>query len=326
VSDFELREAERRIVFGVGASARTGELIEPGYVLLTTARAIGQAPGLREPAAGVIEVGEGLVERVAGELRGEVGGKRLVALGGGRVIDVAKALAAAGGGGRVAAVPTSLSGAEMTGVHRHAEGVAPDTPRVRPVLVINDPELSASQPDDALAASGANAAGHALMAAVSERANPLSAAGGAVAIERMAAGWSGPGPDREALALGSLLAGWAIDLSGLGPHHALAQTAVRGAGLAHAEANAALLLPSVSLADSRVPERLAELERRSGVDMAALAADLRRRAGIGELEGLRDAETLDRLVDAVAARRELELLPPAADRAELREIYLAAAG
>jgi maleylacetate reductase len=326
VSGFELREAERRIVFGAGVLERAAELIEPGYELLTTGRALAGAPALGERAAAVIEVGPGLVERVAGDLRGQVRGRRLVAFGGGRVVDVAKALAAADPPRSVAAIPTSLSGAEMTRVHRHAQGVPADAPRVRPDLVLNDPARSASQPDEALAASSANAAGHALMAAVSERANPLSAAVGAAALERLAAGWRGTGPAREALALGSLLAGWAVDCSGLGPHHALAQTAVRGAGLAHAIANAALLGVSARLAAERAPQRLAELERRAGVDLRDLAAGLRERAGIGELAELRDEETLATLVEAAAARRELSLLPPAPDEAELREIYLAAAG
>ena len=57
-------------------------------------------------------------------LRPEITGELLVALGGGRVIDVAKALAAADPPRRVAAIPTTLSGAEMTAVHRHVAGVA----------------------------------------------------------------------------------------------------------------------------------------------------------------------------------------------------------
>ena len=76
-----------------------------------------------------------------------------MALGGGRVIDVAKALAAADPPRRVAAIPTTLSGAEMTGDHRHARGVPPGTPGVRPAIVINDPALSASAPVPQLAQS-----------------------------------------------------------------------------------------------------------------------------------------------------------------------------
>ena len=59
---------------------------------------------------------------------------------------------AAARGADVSAIPTTLSAAEMTGSHRHARGVDPSTSRVRPRIVINDPALSASQPDHELAA------------------------------------------------------------------------------------------------------------------------------------------------------------------------------
>ncbi|MEA2470392.1 MAG: hypothetical protein QOE38_1391, partial [Thermoleophilaceae bacterium] len=62
-----------------------------------------------------------------------MGGRLVVALGGGRVIDSAKALGAADGVD-VAAVPTTLSGAELTRFHRLPEGVEGRMP-VRPSLV-----------------------------------------------------------------------------------------------------------------------------------------------------------------------------------------------
>ena len=102
------------------------------------------------------DVPPGRVDEIAAGLRGPVAGDTLLALGGGRVIDVAKALAAADPPRRVAAAPTTLSAAEMTRGHRHAVGVDPATPRVRPHVVVNDPELSASQPEPGLAASALN--------------------------------------------------------------------------------------------------------------------------------------------------------------------------
>ena len=90
------------------------------------------------------------------------------------MIDVAKAIAAAiGPGCIVAAVPTTLSAAEMTWVHRHARGVDAATPRVRPRVVINDPALGASQPMPELAASAGNALGHAVDGAVTAMATPV---------------------------------------------------------------------------------------------------------------------------------------------------------
>ena len=67
---------------------------------------------------------------------------------------------------RAMAVPTTLSGAEMTRGHRHARGVDESTPRVRPAVVVFDPALAASQPVAELAASSLNALGHAVEGAV----------------------------------------------------------------------------------------------------------------------------------------------------------------
>ena len=182
-------ESDRTMVFGPAALASSAELIGEGYTMLSTPRAAASAPEVRERAAAVIDVPAGQVDVVAAELRATMAGSRLVALGGGRVIDVAKALAAADPPRDVVAIPTSLSGAGMTAVHRHAQGVAPGTPRVRPVVVINDPQLSASQPADALAASSANAIGHAITALVSDRATPISQAVAGEAIQRLVSGW-----------------------------------------------------------------------------------------------------------------------------------------
>jgi maleylacetate reductase len=316
----------RTIVFGSGTLAESADLIGENYTLLTTVRAAAAAPTVLERAALVVEVAAGHVDAVAAALRAAVVGRRLVALGGGRVIDVAKALAAADPPREVVAIPTSLSGAEMTRVHRHAQGVAEGTPRVQPDVVINDPLLSASQPPDALAASTSNALGHAITALLSDRATPISRSVGCEAVQRLVTGWSGSEPERASIALGALLAGWAVDHSGLGPHHALAQSAVRTASLGHAATNAALLPATVRAIRSRRPSELARLEETLGVSVEAVAEQLRERAraGLGALAS--DDELLSRTVEVAAKRPELKRIPPAPDRAEIREIYRAGAG
>ncbi|MEA2160194.1 MAG: maleylacetate reductase [Solirubrobacteraceae bacterium] len=314
-------ESDRTIVFGPAALTSSTELIGESYTLLSTPRAAASAPEVLERAATMIEVPAGQVDVVAAQLRAAVTGSRLVALGGGRVIDVAKALAAADPPRGVVAIPTSLSAAEMTSVHRHAQGVAPGTPRVRPVVVINDPQLSASQPAEALAASTANALGHAITALLSHRATPFSQAVAGEAIQRLVSGWSGAGPDRPVLALGALLAGWAVDHSGLGLHHALAQTAVRTASLEHAHTNAALLPATIRAIRSRRPAELKRLDESLGIALEAVAEQLqqRARASLGVLTD--DEELLRRAVETAAKRPELDQIPPAPDHAEIREIY-----
>jgi alcohol dehydrogenase class IV len=319
-------DRDQTIVFGAGALDAAGDLIGAGYTLLTTARAAGSAPALVERAASVVHVPAGPVDAVAADLRAQVTGRKLVAMGGGRVIDVAKALAAADGPRDVVAVPTSLSGAEMTGVHRHARGVDDATPRVRAAVVINDPALSASQPVDQLAASSANALGHAITARVSERSSAIARSVAAEAVRELAAGWSGDDPDRHRIALGALLAGWAVDRSGLGPHHALAQTAVRMASLEHAQVNAALLPFTVAAMRTRPGARFEQLDVELGRPVEMLAEQLCRRAeavGLGRLAA--DAELFDETVAAASKRAELARVTPPLDRDEVAAIYRAAA-
>jgi len=360
---FRHDEGERTIVFGRGVlgEAATAELLGDGYALLTTDRAASAAPAVAERAARIVHVPQGMVDAVAGELLAAgvepALERRLVALGGGRVIDVAKALAAAGAvAGRersVAAIPTTLSGAEMTRGHRHARGVDPTAPRVRPALVVNDPALSASHAVPDLAASSANALGHVLIALASARTTPFARAVAREAAIHLAAGWAGevaaedraaapgvddaaaPGlgdaaarePDRDAVALGALLAGWAVDESGLGLQHVLAQTAVRTAGAGHAEANAALLPATAAAVRRRAPQALEPLDRLLGFPFETLADQLRTRAGATLAQLAADDALLAQVVDAAARRAdELERIAPAPDAAELRALYAQAAG
>src|SRR4051812_25907265 len=242
---FRWEDGDRLIRFGRGALADAPELLGEDPTLLTTARAAESAPGVMARASRVYMVNAGPVDELAGGLLGAVDeapeGTVIAALGGGRVIDVAKALAAARPPRRVVAIPTTLSAAEMTRVHRHAAGVAPGMPRVRAHVVLNDPALSASQPEDELAASAANALGHAIEGPMTARWSPVPELAAREAARLLAGAWDGGEPDRDALALGALLSGYAIDGMGYGLHHVLSQTLVRFAGVGHGQANAAML-------------------------------------------------------------------------------------
>ena len=317
---FTWRDGERVVRFGRGALASAPELIGAApYALLTTPRAAAAAPGLAEGAAAMHEVAPGLVDEVSAGLRGAVREPALVALGGGRVIDVAKALAAADPPRRVIAVPTTLSAAEMTSTHRLPAGVPEGAARVRPAVVVNDPALSASQPEPGLAASAANALGHAVEAPLTPRANPVATLAAARAAELILAGFAGPEPDRDALALGALLAGYAMDSTGYGLHHVLSQTLARRAGVGHGPANAAILPHSVAALAERFPE-----EAGLGA-LAAGAARLAARAGAARLRDLGVARAaLPALAAEAAGRPELANTPPSALEPELRELYEAA--
>ncbi len=251
----------------------------------------------------------------------------LVALGGGRVIDVAKALAASTTPpGIVAAVPTTLSAAEMTWVHRHARGVDPATARVRPRIVLNDPALSASQELPDLAASAANALGHAVEGAVTAMASPVPTLAAIDAARRLTAALPGAGePDRDELALGALLSGYAIDANWYGLHHVMSQTLVREAGAGHGPANAALLPVTSAALRTRMPDRMAALDAALGEPVEAVARRFAQRADAVRLRDLGLDETvLATCAQAAAQRAELALTPPPAGPRELGELYRAA--
>jgi alcohol dehydrogenase class IV len=320
---FTWRDGERTIRFGAGAIDDAVETLGgEGYALLTTERAAAMAPVVVEGAGAVHMVGAGLVDELAGELLGAVARERIVALGGGRVIDTAKALAAASGGSQVAmAVPTTLSGAEMTRIHRRARGADQRAPTVRPRAVVNDPALSASQPVAELAASALNALSHAAEGPCTPLANPVATLAGHEGARLLARSLRAE-PDREGLALGALLAGYVIDSTGYGLHHVLSQTLVRVGGASHGGANAVLLCHTVGALGWRFPERMQALGAALGGDPADVAARMCELTGATRLRDLGiDRDVLGECAAAAAERPELDLTPPRADRAELMALY-----
>ncbi len=320
-------DGPRTIRFGRGALADAPDLLGTGYALVTTERARASAPEVEARAGRVHVIGPGFVDELARDLLPEVDAELVVGLGGGRVVDTAKALAAARPGRRAAAIPTTLSAAEMTWVHRHAAGIPPGTPHVRPTLVLNDPALSASQPAPALAASAANSLAHAVEAPVTTRASPVPTLAALEAIrltaQAAAAGGDEVGdPDRDRLALAALLSGYAIDAAWYGLHHVCAQTLVRAGGAGHGPANAAMLPVTAAALRERFPAALAAQDQAAGGPVEELARRLRDRAG---LAGVRSTgvhrDRLAACAHAAAGRAELDHTPPRPDESELLALY-----
>lgn len=265
---FIWRDGERLIHFGSGAVSEAPRLLDRNgfddYVLLTTARARHGVPDLAERAATVVEVPPGRVDEISAALLLEIHGdmNRLVAVGGGRVVDTAKAIAGAMGG-RCAAIPTTLSGAELTPFHRLPAGVE-GARMVRPALVVTDPELIASAPLTGLAASAMNALAHAMEALYMPLANPVTDMAALRGAGLLADGITADPPDGEALALGALLAAYASGSTGIAVHHAMCQTIVRATGSPHAETNAVILPHSARLMAPRAPGPMSEFARALG--------------------------------------------------------------
>ena len=274
--DFTWIDGERLIRFGPGAITEAPALLRSraftDYALLTTERALTQAPQLADSAAKVLHVRPGPVPDAAAAVRDQAQGHSLVALGGGRVIDAAKAIAGADDLD-VAAIPTTLSAAEMTRFHRMPSGVD-QFKFTRPSLVVGDPALMASQPLPQLAASAMNSLAHAVEALYAPLANPVADMAALRAVELTQSGLGGTEPVREDLALAAILSGYAVgSAGGLAIHHATSQTIVRTQGTPHAETNAVMLPHFVAFMAPRAPEQIEQVARALGAANADEAAE-----------------------------------------------------
>ena len=327
-------DGERLIRFARGAAGEAPSLLAQrgfdGFALLTTERAALQAPAVGGAAGAVLHVPDGPVPEAAAAVRPEVGGRPLVALGGGRVIDVAKGLSGADGLA-CAAVPTTLSGAPMTRFHRMPAGVD-DWRLVRPSLVLADPDLAASQPPEPRAASAMNALAHAAEALYGPVANPVSELAALRAASRLAHGLESrdEADARPALALGAILAGYAVGSAGFALHHVVGQTVVRVTGAPHARAYAVLLPHTLRAMVPRAAEQLAQLAEALGAERSAEAAPDRvaELAALSGATALSDlgvrADQVDAIVEAIMERPELANTPDPPDAAELRRLIEAA--
>lgn len=298
--DFTLAEGDRLIRFGPGALADAPRLLAQegfaGYALLTTERAAEQAPDVVDRAAVVVMVPHGPVPEAAAAVRSAVGTRPLVVLGGGRVVDSAKAIGSADGLS-VATIATTLSGAELSAHHRPLAGHE-HGPHVRPALVIADPAVMASQPLPGLAESAMNALAHALESLYTPRANPFSEATAIQAARQLDAGFADDEPNRPALALGALLAGHALGLTGFALHHVISQTIVRTTAAPHGAVNAVLLPHVARFMEARAARELALFGDAVDLDRLSRAAGTN---GLGALGIERD--DLPAIVKATAARR-----------------------
>jgi alcohol dehydrogenase class IV len=332
-SDFTWRDAGRTVHFRAGVVSDSPDVLGgygfDRYDLLTTERAMGAAPvELAEDASNFHHVPPGPVAEVAARIIADVSETDLVALGGGRVIDVAKAIVAVRGG-RVAALPTTLSGAEMTAIHRLPNGHEARDGLVRPDIVLADPPLMTSLPEQRLRATAMNALAHGADSLYTPLANPASewAALRGARLIGDALDAKPEARDRSGLALGSILCGYAIDSALFSLHHVICQSLVRELRIPHAETNAAIL-----------PRAIEALIPRAGTQMTALARALRVKrdelpARIEELGGGRrrlsqtgaeKGEALDRAVKAIMARQELQLTPDVPGEKEIRALIAAA--
>ncbi len=326
--NFVWRDAGRVVVFrrdGIGQAPQI--LHEQGFAefeLLTTPRALPGAPELEAAARAVHAVPAGQVPEAAAALLDRVQAPQLVALGGGRAIDTAKAVAAVSGA-RVAAIPTTLSGAEITGIHRLPAGAEGRVrAMVRPELAIADPGAMTSQPEGALRASAMNSLAHGADSLYTPLSNPVSQMTALRGAELIAASLDEAPSERNraALAQGSLLSAYAIDSAMFGMHHVICQTLVRICGSPHAETNAAILPRAMAFMVPRAPDQLTPLAEALGTDPAEIEARILELggnpSGLGALGA--DRNKLDQAIESMLMRPELAFTPEPPAREDLAQL------
>jgi len=330
--NFVWRDAGRTVVFDAGGVDSAPKLLaehglEP-FELLTTSRHLDAADGLATAAAAVHELSPAdpptAVPETAAALLGSVRSLHLVALGGGRTIDIAKAIASVTGA-RVAAIPTTMSGAEMTGIHRLPAGAETQVKElVRPALVIADPAAMTSAPEPELRASSMNALAHGADSLYTPFANPVSRMTALRGAELIATSLDEPPAERnrEALAQGSILCGYAIDSAAFSLHHVVCQTLVRICGATHAGVNAAILPRAMAFMAPRAPDGLEPLS--SAIGTTPEDIELRLLELGGNPPGLgdqgADPDKLPEAIEAMLLRPELAFTPEPPTRSDLEQL------
>lgn len=326
--DFVWRDAGRVVVLRRDGVAQAPRLLQEhgfgAFELLTTPRALPGAPELEAAARAVHAVPPGQVPEVAAALLDRARAPQLVAFGGGRVIDTAKAVASVSQA-RVAAVPTTLSGAEMTGIHRLPAGAEQRVQAMaRPELAIADPEAMTGMAESALRASAMNSLAHGADSLYTPFANPVSQLTALRGAALLAAALDEAREERNraALAEGSLLCAYAIDSAAFGMHHVICQTLVRVCGTPHAETNATILPRALAFMAPRAPDQLAPLAEALGTDPERIEPRILELGGnppgLGALGA--DRSKLDQALDSMLLRPELAFTPEPPTRDDLASL------
>jgi len=169
-----------------------------------------------------------------------------------------------------------------------------------------------------------NALAHGADSLYTPFANPVSRMTALRGAESIAGALDQAPGDRErgALALGSILCGYAIDSGGFAIHHVACQTLVRLCGLPHAGTNAAILPRAMAFMAPRAPEQIAALASAIGTASDRIEArflDLGGNPpGLGELGA--DRSRLPEAVEAMLMRPELGFTPGAPTKSDLEEL------
>lgn len=207
----------------------------------------------------------------------EVGADAIIALGGGSVLGMAKAIVSTLRKERgsdlpvpIIAIPTTYAGSEMTPVYgvTHTNETPPrkvtvNDPSIVPRVVMYDPELTLDLSPELTASTGINAFAHCIEALYSKTRNPLSSAAALDGIRHIYGALLDCVQDgdnlsaRTEMLLGSHLAGLSLASVSMGIHHGLCHVLGGTANIPHGVANAIILPHAIRFnADATATELL----------------------------------------------------------------------
>lgn len=176
----------------------------------------------------------------------------------------------------------------ITDEERHIKMAIVDK-NTTPMISVNDPELMLEKPASLTAATGMDALTHAVEAYVSTAATPVT---DAVAIEliqtnlRTAVEHGDNIEAREQMAYAQFMAGMAFNNASLGYVHAMAHQLGGFYDLPHGVCNA-ILLPHVQRYNAQVcPERLLDVAKAMGVNVAGMTAEQGAEAALEAIQQL----------------------------------------
>jgi maleylacetate reductase len=277
IEPFTYTAAPSTVLFGAGRSREVDKAMERlgvrrALVLSTpqqAADAEALAARLGALAAGTftraamhtpVPVSEEAVAAVAA-----TGADCVVALGGGSTTGLGKAIALRTDLPQIV-VPTTYAGSEVTDILGQTEKGEKTTlrdPRVRPELVIYDPELTLGLPVAMSVTSGLNAMAHAAEGLYAPDRNPvttLMAVEGLRALGRALPAIVAEPADleaRSAALYGAWLCGVVLGSVAMSLHHKLCHTLGGSFDTPHAETHAIMLPYTVAFNEEAVPELLA---------------------------------------------------------------------
>jgi maleylacetate reductase len=289
-----------RVIFGPGVLARVPEEIQRlglsrALVLSTPEQAASAeevATLLGKHAAGVFSKAVMHVPietaREAREVASRLGADCAVAIGGGSTIGLGKAIAL-DSGLPVIAVPTTYAGSEMTPIYGLTEAGVKKTgrdPRVLPVSVIYDPQLSATLPLGMSVVSAINAIAHGAEALYAHDGSPIVSLMAEEGIRASAAALTpllanAQNMDARSDALyGAWLCGSVLGMVSMGLHHKLCHTLGGSFNLPHAEVHTVILPHALAYNASHAPDAMTRIARALGTDDPAHGVlELARRSG-----------------------------------------------